>query len=126
MIKEIVKSQFKFLFLPVFIFGMFYGISNMNSYDYFGSIINIMGGTITNFAFYIIILSVNIIVYSTLKNTSIFIRYKSISRHILMRKVIELISSSMTMSFTILQSEPVERSFDVVAITGYFSPTEIK
>ena len=60
MIKEIVKSQFKFLFLPVFIFGMFYGISNMNSYDYFGSIINIMGGTITNFAFYIIILSVNI------------------------------------------------------------------
>ena len=45
---------------------------------------------------------------------------------ICLNSVIEPMFSSRTMSFTILQSVPVESNFDVVAITGYFDDTEIK
>ena len=45
---------------------------------------------------------------------------------ICLNSVIEPIISSKTISFVILQSEPVESSLEVVAMTGYFSRTEIK
>mgnify|MGYP006922431272 CR=1 FL=1 len=45
---------------------------------------------------------------------------------ICLNSVMEPIISSRTINLTILQSTPVESSLDVVAITGYFSPTEIK
>ena len=36
------------------------------------------------------------------------------------------IISSKTMSFVILQSAPVDKSLDVVAMTGYGAETEMK
>ena len=40
--------------------------------------------------------------------------------------VMELMFLSSTISFVILQSEPVDRSSEVVAMTGYFEATEMK
>ena len=45
---------------------------------------------------------------------------------ICLNSVMELIISSSTISLVILQSAPVESSLEVVAITGYFAPTEMK
>ena len=45
---------------------------------------------------------------------------------ICLNSVMEPIIWSRTMSFTILQSVPVERSLEVVAMTGYFEETEMK
>lgn len=45
---------------------------------------------------------------------------------ICLNSVMELIHLSMTMSFTILQSTPVERSWEVTAMTGVGAETEMK
>ena len=45
---------------------------------------------------------------------------------ICLNMVMEEMVLSKTMTFVILQSTPVERSSEVVAMTGYFALTEIK